>query len=62
MKTKFTALFALMPAMSAFLLPTTAFAAMETDPPTIKAWIAEDVLFIEASDTGSGVEAVFIDD
>ena len=55
-------MFALVLCMSAFLFPVSAFAAAETEPPTIKAWLEGDMLFIEAADSGSGVEAVFIDD
>lgn len=57
-------MFALMLCMGAFLFPMTAFAAADadTEPPTIKAWIEGELLFIEATDSGSGVEAVFIDD
>lgn len=62
MKTKLLTMFALMLCMGAFLLPVSAFAAAETDPPTVKAWLDGDMLFIEAADSGSGVEAVFIDD
>ena len=62
MKTKILTMFALVLCMSAFLLPVSAFAAAETEPPTIKAWLEGDMLFIEAADSGSGVEAVFIDD
>lgn len=63
MKTKILTMFALVLCMSAFLLPMTAFAAVaDSEPPTIKAWIADDLLFIEATDEGTGVEAVFIGD
>jgi len=62
LKTKILTMFALVLCMSAFLLPVSAFAAAETEPPTIKAWLEGDMLFIEAADSGSGVEAVFIDD
>ena len=61
MKTKFTALFALMLVMSAFVFPVSAYAMTDTEPPTVKAWIDNGMLFIEAADSGSGVEAVFID-
>ena len=61
MKTKILTMFALVLCMSAFLFPVSAFAAAETEPPTIKAWLEGDMLFIEAADSGSGVEAVFID-
>ena len=62
MKTKLIAMFALVLCMSAFLLPMTAFAATESVPPTIKAWIDGELLLIEATDSDSGVEAVFIND
>lgn len=62
MKTKLIAMVALVLCMSAFLLPMTAFAATETTPPTVKAWVDGDMLFIEATDGGAGVEAVFVDD
>ena len=55
-------MFALVLCMSAFLLPMTAFAATESVPPTIKAWIDGELLLIEATDSDSGVEAVFIND
>ena len=61
MKNKILMMFALVLCMSAFLLPVTAYAAAETEPPTVKAWIDGGMLFIEAADSGSGVEAVFID-
>lgn len=61
MKTKFTALFALMLAMSAFILPVSAYAMTDTEPPTITASITGHALSIETSDNDSGVEAVFID-
>ena len=61
MKTKFTALFALMLAMSAFVFPVSAYAMTDTEPPTITASITGDTLCIETSDNDSGVEAVFID-
>ncbi len=62
MKTKLLTMFALVLCMGAFLLPVSAYAAAETDPPTVKAWLSEDILFIEAADSGTGVEAVFIND
>jgi hypothetical protein len=55
-------MFALVLCIGAFLLPVSAYAAAETDPPTIKVWLDGDILFIEAADSGSGVEAVFIND
>lgn len=64
MKTKFITIFALVLCMSAFLLPMTAYAAAseDTTPPTVTAWITGEVLHIEVADTGTGVEAVFIND
>lgn len=62
MKTKLLTMFALMLCMGAFLLPVSAYAAAETDPPTVEAWLSEDILFIEAADSGTGVEAVFINE
>lgn len=62
MKTKLITMFALVLCMGAFLLPVSAYAAAETDPPTVKAWLSEDILFIEAADSGAGVEAVFINE
>jgi len=62
MKTKFITLFALVLCMSAFLIPMTAYAAAaeDTTPPTVSAWLDGDILHIEASDTGTGVEAVYV--
>lgn len=60
MKTKLLTMFALVLCMGAFLMPVSAYAAAETNPPTVKAWLDGDILFIEAADSGSGVEAVFI--
>lgn len=62
MKTKLLTMFATMLCMAAFLMPVSAYAAAETDPPTVKAWLDGDMLFIEAADSGSGVEAVYIND
>ena len=54
---------ALMLCLGAFCLPITAYAASDADatPPTISAWLNGDVLHVEARDTESGVEAVFVD-
>ena len=46
--------------MGAFLLSVSAFAAVDTAPPTVKASIAGNTLTVVATDTGSGVEAVYI--
>lgn len=77
MKTKLLTVFALVLCMSAFLLPVSAYAAAETEPgrlgeqfgdsrttspPTVEAWLSEDILFIEAADSGTGVEAVFVNE
>jgi len=62
LKTKLLTMFALVLCIGAFLLPVSAYAAAEADPPTVKAWLSEDILFIEAADSGTGVEAVFIND
>ena len=68
LKTKFISLFATLLCMGAFLLPITAHAAVDegglpdTTPPTVSAKITGNALGIEAKDTDSGVEAVFIDD
>ena len=56
-----TGLFALMLCMSVFLFPVTAFAATDTTPPTVDAWLSGDTLHIETSDNDSGVEAVYMD-
>ena len=55
-----TALFAAMLCMAVFLFPMTAYAASDSTPPTITAKITGDLLHAEASDTDSGVEAVYI--
>jgi hypothetical protein len=57
-------LLALMLSVGAFALPITAYAdaPADTTPPTLTAKVNEGVLHIEASDTESGVEAVFIGD
>ena len=57
----FAGIFALMLCMGVFLFPVTAFAASDTTPPTIDAWLNGDTLHIEASDDDSGVEAVYMD-
>lgn len=55
---------ALVLCISAFVLPTTVFAASsdDTTPPTLTAKLDGETLNIEASDDASGVEAVYVDD
>ena len=55
---------ALVLCLSAFVLPTTVFAASsdDTTPPTLTAKLDGETLNIEASDDASGVEAVYVDD
>lgn len=65
MKNKTIALLsALVLCISAFVLPTTVFAASsdDTTPPTLTAKLDGETLNIEASDDISGVEAVYVDD
>lgn len=62
MKTKLLTMFATLLCMVVFLLPVSAYAAAGTNPPTVKAWLDGNMLFIEATDGGAGVEAVFVDD
>jgi len=54
---------ALVLCMSALFMPMTAFAATSTDTtsPSCNAWLTGDTLHIEASDRGSGVDAVYVD-
>lgn len=49
--------------MSAFFIPTAAYAQSpaDTTPPTVSAKLSGETLHIEASDDNSGVDAVFID-
>lgn len=49
--------------MSAFFIPTAAYAASpaDTTPPSLTAKLSGETLHIEASDDNSGVDAVFID-
>jgi hypothetical protein len=61
LKTKLLTMFVLVLCMSAFLFPVSAYAAADAEPPVIKVWLDGDMLFIEATDNGSGVEAIFID-
>lgn len=62
MKTKLLTMFVTLLCMVAFFMPVSAYAAAETTPPTVKAWLDGNMLFIEATDGGAGVEAVFVDD
>jgi len=64
LKTKLIPLFALMFIVGAFLFPVSAFAASDTSdttPPTVKATITGYNLSIQATDAGSGVEAIYVD-
>lgn len=61
MKIKRLSLLALVLCMSALFLPVTAYAATDTTPPSINAWVEGDTLHAETSDRGTGVEAVYID-
>lgn len=53
---------ALMLSVSAFFIPSPAYAqsAADTIPPLIHAELAGDALYIEASDEGSGIDAVWV--
>ena len=65
MKNKTIALLsALVLCISAFVLPTTVFAASsdDTTPPTLTVKLDGETLNIEASDDISGVKAVYVDD
>jgi len=59
---KIIAIIALVIFISAFLMPINVFAATDTLPPTLRAEIANDILTIETHDTGTSVEAVFINE
>lgn len=61
MKAKLFPLLAALLCVSAFFFPVTAYAASDTTPPGINAWLEGDTLRAETSDRGSGVEAVYID-
>jgi len=64
LKTKLIPLFALMFIVGAFIFPVSAFAATDTSdttPPTVKATITGYNLSIQATDAGSGVEAIYVD-
>lgn len=62
-KNKFVPLLTLVLCMSAFFIPTTAYAQSpaDTTPPTVSATLSGETLRIQASDDNSGVDAVFID-
>jgi hypothetical protein len=62
MKYKGITLFALMLIMGVFLFPMATAAATDEDrtPPTITAVAVGDLLFIDATDDASGIDAVFI--
>lgn len=62
-KNKLLPLLTLVLCMSAFFIPTTAYAASpaDTTPPGLTAKLSGETLHIEASDDYSGVDAVFID-
>lgn len=57
---KITGFMAVMLCVTAFLFPMTAYALSDSTPPTISARINGDMLHAEASDTDSGVEAVYV--
>lgn len=61
MRNKLIFVVALMLCVGAFVFPVTAYAASDTTPPTIRAWITGDTLHVETADEGTGVEAVYID-
>ena len=64
MKTKLISAIALMFIVRAFIFSVSAFAATDTAdtiPPTVKATITGYNLSIQATDTGSGVEAIYVD-
>jgi len=60
MKNKaFLLVMALTLCVGAFLFPTTAYAAADKTPPTVRAWINGDLLHVEAFDD-TGVESAYI--
>jgi len=59
MRNKALTILALMLCVSAFFLPVTAYAATDTTPPTVRAWINGDLLHVEAYDD-TGVESAYI--
>ena len=59
---RITCIMAVMLCVAAFLFPMTAYAASDTEAPTVRAWIDGESLHIEAVDKQSGVEAVYIND
>jgi len=54
--------FMVMLCMTIFMFPMNAFAASDSEPPTVTAKMTGNVLRIEASDNDTGVEAVYVDD
>ena len=56
-----TAFFALALSVSAFLMPMTAYAAGDSQAPTVTAELSGDMLHIEAKDNDSGVESIYVD-
>lgn len=60
MRTKLLTTLALMLCMGALFLPVTAYAASDSTPPGVNAWVDDDILRAEASDRDSGVEAVYV--
>ena len=62
MRIKFIALLALMLCVGAFILPMTAYASQNGNPPIVTATVQGEVLRIEASGGFLGVEAIFIND
>lgn len=59
---RITCIMAVMLCVAAFLFPTAAYAASDTEAPTVRAWINGESLHIEAVDAQSNVEAVYIND
>ena len=57
-----TAFFALAIVVSAFFVPMTAYAAGDSQEPTVTAEFIDELLHIEASDNDSGVESIFINE
>lgn len=59
MNKRLLAILALTLCVGALLFPVTAYAASDTTPPVVNAWISGDSLHVEASDN-DGVEAAYI--
>jgi len=57
-----TAFFALALSVSAFLMPMTAYAASDSQAPTVTAELSGDMLHIEAKDNDSGVESIYVNE